>query len=600
MRVIPGNRTWGQFMRKQVSSAPKRSVFVALALAVALASVVAASVATTRAAASPPQLTYQGTSTLGSAAGTTQITGVSPYETRPSVQNSEHDIRSVPSKKRASAAHGAPAPELGLAGGGSGFEGISHLDQRSAGTGIFTNTQFSLEPPDQGLCVSGNRVLETVNTALRVYKPGGKPLTAPVALNQFLGLAPEVDRTGPVYGDFTSDPKCYHDSANGGHWFLTLLQLGVVPSSGAFDGTSKVYIAVSQTDDPVGVWNIFRFVTTNDGADCTGGCLGDQPLIGADANGFYISTNSFPLGAAGFNGVELYAISKNFLETVSGPSGFTHLEIPTLEEGQAYSIQPATAPNGRYETAANGTEYFLSALDFNGTGDNRIAAWALTNTASLNTVTPNLTLSEQTLSSESYSAPPVARQKDGVRPLGDLIPEPVNFLNSNDDRMNQVVFAGGRLWSGVNTAVTTGEGTHAGIAYFAVKPTIQGGGINAKIKRQGYIAANKVDVMFPSIGVNDGGGAVAVFTASGPKMFPSVAYANLSAGGSVVVAGAGAGPADGFTGYTAFGGSGVERWGDYSAAVAAPDGSIWAAGEFTSANRTFLANWGTFIIHVIP
>src|SRR5579864_8746557 len=34
----------------------------------------------------------------------------------------------------------------------SGFQGLTHFDQRFAGTGLYTNTQFSLEPPDQALC----------------------------------------------------------------------------------------------------------------------------------------------------------------------------------------------------------------------------------------------------------------------------------------------------------------------------------------------------------------------------------------------------------------------------------------------------------------
>src|SRR6266446_4368164 len=34
-----------------------------------------------------------------------------------------------------------------------GFDGLNHRDQRLAGTGAFTNSQFSLEPPDQGFCV---------------------------------------------------------------------------------------------------------------------------------------------------------------------------------------------------------------------------------------------------------------------------------------------------------------------------------------------------------------------------------------------------------------------------------------------------------------
>src|SRR3954470_9033457 len=55
--------------------------------------------------------------------------------------------------------------------GFKGFNGLSHADQRNAGTGAFTNTQFSLEPPDQGLCVSNKFVLDTVNTALAVRTP---------------------------------------------------------------------------------------------------------------------------------------------------------------------------------------------------------------------------------------------------------------------------------------------------------------------------------------------------------------------------------------------------------------------------------------------
>ena len=50
-----------------------------------------------------------------------------------------------------------------------GFAGINHLDQRTAGTGAYAGTQFSLEPPDQALCVGNGYVVESVNTAIRVY-----------------------------------------------------------------------------------------------------------------------------------------------------------------------------------------------------------------------------------------------------------------------------------------------------------------------------------------------------------------------------------------------------------------------------------------------
>ena len=103
-------------MRKQDSGAPKRSLFVALALVVALAAVAASSVGTTRAAAAPTQLTYRGTVNLAASAGSTQISGVSAFETRPATQQAEHDTRSVPTMKaaRTQSGRGIVAPSLAL------------------------------------------------------------------------------------------------------------------------------------------------------------------------------------------------------------------------------------------------------------------------------------------------------------------------------------------------------------------------------------------------------------------------------------------------------------------------------------------------------
>ena len=217
-------------------------------------------------------------------------------------------------------------------------------------------------------------------------------------------------------------------------------------------------------------------------------CFGDQPLIGADANGFYVTTNEFPIFEAGFNGAIVYAMSKSAL--AAGSAGtVVMIHQPTLEEGQAYSIQPATTPPGAdYATSHNGTEYFLSALDFEGDGDNRIALWALTNTASLNSATPSVQMRVDIVRSERYGAPPVVRQRSGPTPLrallrSELAPdvlgvdparEPIARLNSNDDRMNQTVFVKGKIWGALNTVLKApGGGLRTGIAWFSVQPIVR-------------------------------------------------------------------------------------------------------------------------------
>jgi len=283
-----------------------------------------------------------------------------------------------------------------------------------------------------------------------------------------------------------------------------------------------------------------------------------------------------------------------------GPTG-----LP-LAEGTAYSVQPATSPVAtEWSTANGGTEYALSALDFTGGFDNRIARWALTNTSSLTGRSPAVQLSKTIVASQVYGSPPAVQQQPGPYPLGESLQDKLNLLDANDDRMNQVVYSGGKLWSGIDTAVKTDNGpTTAGIAYFVVQAAA------GSIANQGYVAVNSNSVMFPAIGVGAGGtNPVMAFTLAGPGVYPSTAYVRLTSGGSltgpVTAYGPGTKPADGNVGYPQFGGDGTERWGDYSAAVADTDGTVWLATEYIPGTYGFipgselppsyLANWGTAI-----
>src|SRR5207247_1415120 len=123
---------------------------------------------------------------------------------------------------------------------------------------------------------------------------------------------------------------------------------------------------------------------------------------------------------------------------------------------------------------------FLSALEFTGGLDNRIALWSLTNTASL-TSTPSLTMSVSIVASEVYGLPAAMQQKAGSVPLADLIkskvapsalgvkstPVPEAPINSNDDRMNQAVYLNGHVWGALNTRMKSPTGEiRTGIAWF--------------------------------------------------------------------------------------------------------------------------------------
>lgn len=494
-------------------------------------------------------------------------------------------------------------------GGARGFNGLSHRDQRLAGTGAYANTQFSLEPPDQGLCVGNGYVVEAVNNAMAVYDRSGNMLSGPTALSQFFALTPEIDRTTGVIGEFISDPKCIYDRQTN-RFFLTELMMDNGNNPGA-TGRTFTLIAVTTSGSPLGTWRMYRFDTTDDGLNGTPSnpgcpCLGDQPLIGADASGFYVSTNEFSINGPELNGAQVYAMSKWALAS-GGTLNAVHLQgglyFPSEPASFSYSLQPATTPDGGFARANGGTEYFLGALQFGDTGplDNRIAVWALTNTSSLRTSSPALTLSHVVIGSEVYGQPNPIAQKPGAYPLGTALGDAMEYINTNDDRMNQVVYADGELWGAVNTQI--GDGTRTGIAWFRVTPSFSGGHLGAGVDGQGYVSLAGDSVFFPSIAVNGDGQALVGFSIAGPNHFPSTGYAWLGehGAGAVHITGVGAAPDDGFTGYPQYTGGNVARWGDYSATVVDGDGNFWSAAEYIpNAPRTQLANWGTFVTKVSP
>ena len=493
----------------------------------------------------------------------------------------------------------------------SGFNGLTHRDQRLASGG----NQFSSEPPDQALAVGNGYLVEAVNTAIRVRSTNGTIVVPAVGLNEFFKLPPSIDRKTGKYGPFTSDPKAYFD-ADTQRWFVTLLEIDQDENTGAFLPHSDVLLAVSQTANPAAGWNLFSLDVTNatgtaEHAGCP--CFGDQPLIGADRYGFYISTNEFPIFVSGFNGAQVYAMSKAKLAAGTMPPVVAFSGLP-LAEGPAYTLQPAiTAQGGAHASANNGTEYFLSALDFDGTLDNRIAVWALTNSKSLDDLVPHVALASAVIDSQVYGQPPSTTQRPGPTPLADLIKsgafgkasaQILPLIDSNDDRMQQVTWADGKLWSSLNTVVKPANGpVHSGAAYFVVAPSWNGASLGGNVVKQGYLSLSNNSLIFPSVGVNRYGKGVISFSIVGDSYYPSVGFARIDAvsgAGAISIAALGAAPDDGFSGYAFFGGR-AGRWGDYSAAVADADGTIWFANEYIPGGpRTVLANWGTFIGRVVP
>jgi hypothetical protein len=263
-----------------------------------------------------------------------------------------------------------------------------------------------------------------------------------------------------------------------------------------------------------------------------------------------------------------------------------------------------TPPGAVYATARGGVQFFVStqSLSFS---DNRFGLWALTNTASLNT-TPDLTLMQTVIPALPYAFPDVAVQRPGPLPYGSSLfpPGQLSLIHGGrDSRVLSLVYAAGRLYVTFATDAVDKNGKRLVAGAWAVLfPSLRGLELTAPVWRSGYLMLTNSNVLRPAVAVTAQGQGAIAFTLVGPDYFPSAAYVPVSdfTPGTVSrIAALGAAPQDGFSGYEPFA-QGVSRWGDYSGAVAAQDGSIWMTMQYIpNAPRTELANWGTRLVRYV-
>jgi len=506
----------------------------------------------------------------GYATGTTGV--VTPFQGVPAAAgqtatHAQRGVRATPRTLGATSSHAAVSTAAAATASVSSallenFNGTSSNDSRR------TNFNQEFEPPDQGLCVGNGYVLEPVNSAFRIFRTDGHSLVGPSNVNDLFDQGST---------QFTSDPRCYYDPATNA-WFATILFLSGGENP---DGkSSQLDIAVNSSGNPENIWTQYEIDTTDAGGNgCP--CFGDQPTLGIDQYNLYVSTNEFSILGPQFNGAQIFAFSKKDL--VAGkPVHFAHFSNLTIAGTAASSVQPAIS------SGAPSAEFFLSSLDPNGTTDNRLGVWAMTDrTALQHGKLPRL--SSTVITSETYGLPPAAAQKGAT-----------STIDSGDDRMQQTQYINGTLWGELTSVVSIAHDStnRAGAAWFSVQPTLNGLHIGASvIERQGYVVETGNNVIYPALQALPSGNVAMVFTVTGSAHYPSAAYAVLGAGkpvfGAITIAAAGTGP------YART----STRWGDYSWAVIDPTSpAVWLATEYvpplSSQTPDRLSNWGTRVLEV--
>jgi hypothetical protein len=531
------------------------------------------------------------------------------------------------------------------------WEGVNHLDQRTADGG----NQFSGEPPDQGICAGNGFVLESVNSALRVYSADTGAAVSPVlSLNEFYGFPSAFTRPAGPFGPFTFDISCHYDP-DSNRWLHLAVDLDQDPVTGDFTGKNYLDLAVSHSGDPTGSWTVYRIPAINDGTegtpdhDCAGGpCFGDFPHIGVDKFGVYITTNEFPLFADVFIGAQVYAISKAQLVALS-PSITANLfntaDDPVRPGEPGFTLWPALSPMKQFAGGGGGTEFFVSSnavFDDANADSEELIVWGLVHTQSINNSPNDLSLHKTIIDVDRYAVPSNSVQKPGTIPLADCLndtqlsffgiancglalvglpPQNVGLgtLDTGDSRVMDVRYANHKLWAVLGTAAEVSGTNRTAVGWYILNASSSKDGVAATVLREGVLASDGESLMYPSVGVTTSGRGVISFSRVGENTFPSFGYAaiddRVGVSGDIHEIEAGKAPQDGFTEYPPIGGN-RPRWGDYGAS--AVDGNfVYVAGEYIEqgpctlqeyiatnftcfGKRSSLANWSTRVAKLKP
>jgi hypothetical protein len=423
------------------------------------------------------------------------------------------------------------------------------------------------------LATSSSYVLQGINRAFAVYSPNGTLQSGwPKKFASFFGT-PNPGQCSPG-GLNLFDPRAFYDSNDQRFWAEVLSNEGVRDNCSTV--ASQVWIAVSQTSNPNGAWNVYSFDLmrgTNN--------YGDFSQFGFDQHAVYFSSDMFslPINSSTFQYEQSLSFNKAAMEQGQNvtPYGFSHLTSNgTLVNG----VQPVEVE----ATSGNGPNagLFASSFDYKSGGGNcakgcsGMTVWAMANPG-----TPSVSLSSFLVPTTGYAAAPKADQ-----------PGCKACLDSSDPGIaGTPVWRNGQISFSLPTAINNGTQRVAGIFWGQIAVSLNSGGAlaNASMYQSGYFSyGGDTSAIYPTIIPNAQGDLVMVFQKTGSSIAPSATYAVKPAGTSL-----GHFPDGGIVFKQGGATSPVSRWGDYSgvSTPAVSSNTIWFASEYEASNQT----WSSYV-----
>jgi hypothetical protein len=462
-------------------------------------------------------------------------------------------------------------------------------------------------PPDMALGASSQFVLQGVNTQWEVLDTAGNVQPGwPVSAQSFFGVPNATAANGTPCDvahnsqPFLSDPRALYDPIGGRFWAAMLQaenSLGIAPDC---QFVSAYFVAVSQTSNPNGKWNVYEFdmsMGANFGADYT--------QLGINGQAVYFSANMF--GNAGGFYAELFEANKAKMEAGKGgftADGFFNLRAngPGLTAATGPFLADTVNPAINLDGSAGGDETFVNTLDgpdpvnghfcgFTGLGFSDscsgLAVWKMTNPTAHDQGGPAPTLTATYVATKPYLVSPAADQ-----------PSCNQCVDALDLRFTGTpVVRNGILYGTWDTAIDNGAHTVPGIEWAQVNLSQLGS--KGAAQTDYYNFSGDAAATFGTVVPDAQGNVVMLYEHMSHTVFPETRYIvkgsdqkNFEGPGVLLKAGE-----QSYRPTLCGGAIPVCRWGDFEAASADLAGHIWFAGEYANlvTANNHGRNWGTWI-----
>lgn len=412
-------------------------------------------------------------------------------------------------------------------------------------------------PPDMDIMVGNQHVVVGTNGSIQVFDKSGNSLKDPTLYKNIWG---ENCGTGSNTLRFFDPFSVYDESAE--RYVLGITAFDIMENGG---NSGYLCIAISTTDSATGEWYLYSFTGNPNPIDEDDVYFLDYPQIGIGQEAIFVSANMFEYGT--FIRNHIFAFDKAAM--YAGDSvPFVKLSVGT----DNFMLQPAKLKGfatGGWPTNPDEPHYFVDAQV--GT-NNLLTVWAFSDPWG----TPIITKSGTIAVNDYYV--PIPNPQDGG-----------NLLNGNDNRLQDVEYWNGRLWTTHTIGCNPAGETVNCVRWYELDVR----GESPTLVQQGTFGSAEIFRAFPNLAVNRCGDMLVGYSHFTENSYPSVYVAGrevhdpvgllkdetlLKAGESVYIA------------YY----SAPYRWGDYSGMALDPDGkTLWYVGEYSK--NQVNADWATWI-----